>query len=306
MRILLQTTLPTGTTDDWTIGSFSLLQAYLSSLVDLDGKPLYDVIGRDREPDRIGNDPILSNLSRSQFDQIWLFALDTGDGLSKADAEGINRFHSQGGGVMATRDHQDMGICMTALPQIGRFHYFNSQQLDPESDRCLNDDCHTTTISYPNYHSGANGDYQTISPTEPIHQLLKYSQPSNPNLTKDMPTNEEDPKLIKYFPSHPHEGGIGVTENDLTARVIATGISKVTGRSFNLAIAAERIGTYGRIVAQSTFHHFVDFNWEPNKGCPSFVIERSGNGMAMEPQALADIHRYVANIALWLCPDSNF
>jgi hypothetical protein len=305
MRILLQTTLSAGTTDDWTIGNFSLLEAYLASLVDLDGKPLYDVIGRDRQPDRMGNDPVLSNLSRSQFDQIWLFALDIGDGLSKTDAEGINRFHAQGGGVMATRDHQDMGICMTALPQIGRFHYFHSHQPDPDSDRCLNDDCETTTISYPNYHSGANGDYQIISPTEPIHQLLKYSDSAKTNFTNSGLPKEESYKLIKYFPSHPHEGGIGVPENERNARVIATGISKITGRSFNLAIAAERVGNYGRLVAQSTFHHFVDFNWQPNKGCPSFVIERSGNGMAMEPQALADIHSYVANIALWLCPCSN-
>jgi hypothetical protein len=286
MRILLQTTLPANLLDDWTIDRFSLLQAYLTGLVDANGKNTHEVTGRDRHLDLHGNDPVLSNLSRSQFDQLWLFALDTGDGLSRADAEGINRFHADGGGILATRDHQDMGICMTVLERIGRFHYFHSQQVDPDGDRCCNDDCETISISYPNYHSGANGDYQIITPTEPIHPLLKYDRFSD--------------RLIKFFPSHPHEGGIGISREEKNARVIATGISKITGHSFDLSIAAERIGTYGRLVAQSTFHHFVDYNWDISKGCPSFVTERSGNGMASEPQALADIHTYVKNLAEWL------
>jgi hypothetical protein len=45
----------------------------------------------------------------------------------------------------------------------------------------------------------------------------------------------------------------------------------------------------GRAVAESTFHHFVDYNWDIETGCPSFVEERPGNGMKENPQALEDI-----------------
>jgi hypothetical protein len=53
-------------------------------------------------------------------------------------------------------------------------------------------------------------------------------------------------------------------------------------------------------VAESTFHHFADFNWDPASGRPSFVTERPGNGLARSPEAQRSIRRYVRNLALWL------
>jgi hypothetical protein len=288
IRILLQTTLLSSDVDDWTIARFSLLQDYLASLTDDQGQPLCAVIGRDREPNGNGDDPILSSLSRDHFDELWLFALDVGGGLSEKDQAGITDFYRQGGGILTTRDHQDMGISMCGCC-LGSYHYFQSNNLDPDPSRQQIDDPYTTTISWPNYHSGRNGDYQEIKPTKPIHELLK-----NPN----SPTG-----MIRYFPAHPHEGGVGTPPTAENARVIAVGESKVTGREFNLAVVDEEPG-FGRVVAESTFHHFVDYNWDISKGCPSFVEEPPGDGMATNPQALEDIKTYVKNIVLWLQPVS--
>jgi hypothetical protein len=290
IRILLQTTIPT-TEDDWSIARFSLLQDYLNSLQDESGQPLCAVTARDRQTDDRGNDPLLSSLNRDEFDQLWLFALDVGDGLSWADIAGISHFHQQGGGIFTTRDHQDMGICMKNCDLLGQFHYFHSANLDPDPDRHCIDDPYTTYISYPNYHSGANGDYQIIHPAEPIHELLQNPQ---------SPTGQ-----IQYFPAHPHEGGVGVPEDVFYANVIATGKSKITDRPFNLVVAVERTtddegNLLGRMIAQSTFHHFVDYNWDIEQGCPSFVDEAPGTGMTENPQAIADIHAYVRNMVLWL------
>ncbi|MBD2465880.1 hypothetical protein H6G89_33375 [Oscillatoria sp. FACHB-1407] len=292
IRILLQTTLPT-VEEDWSIWRFSLLQGYLESLQDEQGNPLCQITARDRQPDADGNDPILSNLDRSQFDELWLFALDVGDGLSVGDCAGIIRFHRQGGGILTTRDHQDMGISMCALEAIGAFHYFNTRQNDPDVDRCRADDTFTPTISFPNYHSGSNGDYQVIQPVEPLHELL---------VNPDSPTG-----AIQYFPAHPHEGGVGVAPDHPSARVIALGTSKVSGCTFNLIVANDSTqdaqgNTLGRVVAQSTFHHFVDYNWDIDKGCPSFVEEPAGDGYKREPEKLNDIKAYVKNLALWLAP----
>jgi hypothetical protein len=41
----------------------------------------------------------------------------------------------------------------------------------------------------------------------------------------------------------------------------------------NLAVAFEAYGNHGRAVAQSTFHHFADYNWDTRLGAPSFVDE---------------------------------
>jgi hypothetical protein len=302
IRILLQTTLQSQTPDDWTIDRFSLLQNHLSSLQDDTAQPLCEVTARDRTPNPAGDDPILSQLDRGQFDELWLFALDVDGELSESDKAGIHRFHQQGGGILATRDHQDMGLSLCGLAGIGEFHYFHTQQCDPDESRACRDDCYTTYIDYPNYHSGANGDFQSIQPIAPIHELLKRS----------------DGSTLQYFPAHPHEGGVGVSENASHARVIATGTSKVTGRSFNLAVASDRLQPtighrtfntqqhpVGRVVAQSTFHHFVDYNWDIASGCPSFVDEPPGNSIQNNPQVLADIQHYVRNLALWLQPETS-
>ncbi len=294
IRILLQTTIPS-IEDDWNIERFSLLRNYLTSLKDEQGNPLYEVTARDREEDAEGNDPVLSTLGESDFDELWLFALDTGCGLTEKDCQGIMTFYKHGGGVFTTRDHQDMGACMSGLGKIGALHYFQSKQQDPDETRRCIDDIHTPTISWPNYHSGANGNYQVIAPSYPIHELLK-----NPN---------SDSGHIELFPAHPHEGAVGVSPDDKDARIIAMGKSVVTGRPFNLVVAVESTkdeeGNHlGRAVAQSTFHHFADYNWDVSKGCPSFVEEPAGNGMQENPQAIEDIKTYVRNLALWLAPSA--
>ncbi|RUS99223.1 hypothetical protein DSM106972_079250 [Dulcicalothrix desertica PCC 7102] len=289
IRILLQTTIPT-TEDDWSIARFSMLQNYLASLRDESGNALFEVFGRDRVTDIEGNDPILSSLDQSDFDELWLFALDVGEGLTEKDIAGINAFRQRGGGILTTRDHQDMGCSMCGLIDIGDTHYFHTKNPDPDTARLTRDDPYTTYINFPNYHSGANGDYQKITVLEP-HELFK--NPNSPSGT------------IEYFPAHPHEGGIGAPANNKYARVIAKSKSIITGRDFNLVVAIDHHqdaqgNNLGRAVTNSSFHHIVDYNWDIEKGCPSFVDEPPGNGMKTEPRALDDIHTYVKNVALWL------
>jgi hypothetical protein len=289
IRILMQTTIPFAE-DDWHIGRFSLLRDELASLKDDAGNRLCEVTTRDRETDAAGNDPVLSTLDTTDFNELWLFAIDQGDGLTLADCQGITRFRQRGGGIMATRDHQDLGTSLCTLGGIGRAHFFHSKHPEPDSSRHVRDDPYTTSISWPNYHSGANGDYQTISVAVP-HQLLR---------------NPEAPAgVIQFFPAHPHEGAVGVPEGEDHARVIATGQSKATGRSFNLVVAfegsADNHGNQlGRGIAESSFHHFVDYNWDTDKGCPSFLEEPPGDGYKRNPSALKDIKTYVGNAARWL------
>ncbi len=287
VRILLQTTIPYAE-DDWHVGRFSLLQEELASLKDESDKPLYEVTARNRESDENGNDPVLSSLDRSDFNELWLLAIDLGDGLTVSDCQGITRFRQRGGGILATRDHQDLGTSLCTLGGIGRAHFFHSKNPEPDESRRVVDDNLTTSISWPNYHSGANGDYQTITVREP-HELLR----------------KPDGAMMQFFPAHPHEGAVGVPEGEPQARVIATGKSQTTGREFNLVVAFESArddhgNQLGRGIAESSFHHFVDYNWDTDMDCPSFLVEPPGDGYKRNPQALEDIKTYVANAARWL------
>ena len=68
----------------------------------------------------------------------------------------------------------------------------------------------------------------------------------------------------------------------------------------NIAVAFEPGKGGGPAIAQSTFHHFADYNLDTNVGAPSFVDEPPGDAMQRTPQALSDAHRYFRNVALWL------
>ena len=286
-RILLQTTIP-AIEDDWNINRFSLLRSHLASFTDDQGQPLFEVTARNRETTADGNDPVLSQLDTTDFDQLWLFAVDPGDGLSQTDCQGITRFRQRGGGILATRDHQDLGSSLCTIGGVGRAHFFHTKQPEPDESRRVCDDQVTNTISWPNYHSGSNGDYQRLTPHGPIHMLLRKVG-----------------GIIEFFPAHPHEGAVGVPEGEDNAHLIATGVSKVTGRPFNLIVVFERAedrhgNVLGRAVAQSSFHHFVDYNWDTEMGCPSFLAEPPGNQIKKEPEKLEDIINYVRNVAMWL------
>ena len=282
-KVLLQTTIPTAE-DDWSIARFSRLAALLRDERNESGHALYDVTARDRDPPG-RPDSILSAIDRSDIDELWLFAVDTGDGLTQEDCAAISRFRKNGGGLLVTRDHMDLGSSVCTLGGVGKAHYFHSKQPNPDVSRRKRDDPYTTAIDWPNYHSGANGDFQEIEIVGSTHPVLAK---------EGSPTGS-----IRFLPAHPHEGDIGVPEGE-GARLIVKGKSRVTGTDFNIAVAFEPGEHGGPAIAESTFHHFADYNWDPRSGCPSFVTEKPRDGLQRVPEALADTHRYVLNIASWL------
>jgi hypothetical protein len=288
LRILVQTTTPYAA-DDWSVERLSLLTSHLATLGD---ETRVDVTARNREAGPDGSDSVLASLDRSPFDELWLFAFDTGGGLSGDECGAISRFRQRGGGILSTRDHQDMGLSLCALGGIGAAHHFHSRNPESDPERCARDDVETPSITWPNYHSGRNGDCQRIIVTAPGHALLRNPDAADP---------------ITFFPAHPHEGSVGPPPGDPSARVVARGVSRTTGRDFNLVVAFERSpgpdgSLLGRGVAESSFHHFVDYNWDTRRGAPSFVTEMEGSSMKTEARALPDIKQYVSNLAFWLAP----
>jgi hypothetical protein len=269
-RVLLQTTIPF-TEDDWHVGRFSRLRDELAKYA--------DVVARNRENGPDGNDPILRSLDKSDFDQLWLVAVDTGDGMTEPECAAINRFRASGGHIFSTRDHMDLGVSVCNLGGIGDAHYFHSKNPDPNPENRVNDDRVTTTIQWPNYYSGPNGDVQTITVVEPAHPVLDG---------------------VATLPSHPHEGGVGAPPTEPDARVIVRSRSRETGRPFNIAVAFEGQNGSGKGWAESTFHHFSDYNWDIAAGCPSFLTEPPSDAIAKNPQLLDDTKRYVRNLVSWM------
>ncbi len=271
-RILLQTTILPDP-DNWHIGRFSRLRDHLASL---DG---VEVVARDRSAPPGETDPVLGAIDRSDFDQLWLFAVDEGDGLNAEECAAIGRFRKAGRGLMVTRDHMDLGRSICTLGGVGKAHYFHTQNLDPDESRNCRDDADTASIDWPNYHSGANGDFQAVEIVGARHPIFAG---------------------VDRLPAHPHEGAVGAPSDEPSARVAARGVSRVSARPFNIAVVFEAGPDGGRALAQSTFHHYCDYNLDPRDGCPSFVEEPPGDSMIRDPTALPEALRYFTNGARWL------
>ena len=275
--ILLQTTI-VDTPDDWHVSRFSLLADELRTAG-------HNVTARNRDD---GEDSVLSVLDSLDYDQLWLLAVDTGDGLTPEEAAAITRFRLRGGGLLTARDHQDLGLSLRSLGAIGALNHFHRHNPEPVAEP---DDPYNPDISWPNYHSGANGDYQRIVADAPIHELL---------LTDKSPTGH-----VEWFPAHPHEGAVSAPPHSPCSRVIAHGQSAITGRRFNLVVCTDGERTVdgrplGRAVVCSTFHHFADMNWDIDRGAPSFVTDPPGSEIKQDPSRLEAFKDYVRNIADWL------
>jgi hypothetical protein len=282
-RILVKTTIGP-VVDDWHVGRFSLLTNHLRSLKDSSGGVLCEVVARDRIENQTGDDVDFAELADGAYEQLWLIGADETGALTSTDVECVGHFRKRGGGVLLTRDHQDLGACLTRLGALGATQHFQTANPDPDESHRCRDDLETPSISWPNYHSGANGDLQTIDAIHPVHALMRTASGT----------------AIRRLPAHPHEGSVGVpTALRDIARVVARGHSLTTGKAFNLCVAVEEPGM-GRAVSDSSFHHFCDYNWDPRMGCPSFVNEPPGADVLSGPDALDDVHRYVENIATWL------
>ena len=110
---------------------FSLLRDQLATVP--------DVVARNRAPDERGDDPVLSTLSRARFDQVWLMAVDSGEGVSPRDLAGLNTFRGKAAGAGA-RDHMDMGLSLRKLDGVGQAHLFHRHgycERDRTSTACM-------------------------------------------------------------------------------------------------------------------------------------------------------------------------
>jgi hypothetical protein len=256
-KILIQTTAPDNT--EWHSARFQKLATALRA-------GGHDVVSRDRTPDETGSDSVLSSLGNSDYDQLWLIAVDRGNGLSPDDVRGVLRFRERGGGVLSARDREDTGASLLNLGAIGLVNNFATYNRE-RSKRA------------GNASAGRCGPAQRIVPLEPVHDVFRSSK---------SPTG-----VVEYVPAHPHEGTISVPDDWNFARVIAV-CDGGTHPAANVAIAIENEPganghPNGRALAVSTFRQFADESWEE---------------LREDRQRLDVFEDYLRNIARWLTPAS--
>jgi hypothetical protein len=255
-----------------------------------------------------------------QYDELWVFGYYSTKeppwGLSNEEAAALAEWMDAGGGVLVTGDHSG-GQCSTdhdRLPNLGRslgHRIKRAGQLrvwegPPTS-------CTDGELS-------RRDNFNTLSGTEPdtldaqatalqsdhsAQTLLQGSSPPHRLFWGSISDSGATP--ISVFPDHGHEGRVILPEalNDEWPQgsprpeIAAEGTDNrfpAEARRYILVAAFDGDPVkVGRIVADSSFHHYLNVNLR-------LIPHRGADGYPSPESALDQIAQYYGNLAVWLAP----
>lgn len=260
--------------------------------------------------DHISNFNFATSVNLHDFDQLWLFAIANVGSITTNEIDAIEDYMDKGGGLFATGDHGSLGRTMCGnIPRVKDMRYWNDTPAGSTNDtnevsmggRRRNDTNKPrpgNTIANTFDHQSDNIP-QTIAvrtfPTGMPHPLLSIKKAIRPS------------GIIDIMPDHPHEGeaapetSFTVNGIHVPSQIIAT--SFVNGGNTSgtkdgtdphcfpsIAVWDGRPAKVGRIVVDSTWHHFVNINLNG--------AESAQGGLTASDFEV--VRNYYMNIAKWM------
>lgn len=254
------------------------------------------------------------------IDEVWLFGFRDGStsNLLPTEVEAMTEFMNRGGGVFATGDHDNIGLPLCGeIPRV-------------KSMRCWGKDVETRPgMDLHNTLSTVAGDEFCDAVPQRIYPRLYFSSDDwqfeshaspHPVLFGPLGT-------ISVLPDHKHEGRVEVPEDPqspefpigrknkvIKPETIANAINICDSSSFGSIGAYDGHKTsnkVGRIIVDSTWHHFIDKNLRQFRCQYNRVMKVYSDGTAADPTSLAiakdfyQMRAYFANIARWLEPPAK-
>lgn len=261
-----------------------------------------------------------TSVNVNDFDQVWLFGIVGGGGLSADEREVVEAYMDGGGGLFATGDHGNLGSALCGnIARVKDMRYWDhippgSGDLDSEvsmDGRRRNDTNRPRSGDATSMYFDNQSDEipQTIAVRTfgggTPHPLLSISKTLRPS------------GIIDIMPDHPHEGEckpetvFTVNSVAIPTQIIATsfvlGGSTTNGGNEgktptephcfpSIAVWDGREANAGRIVVDSTWHHFVNINLN---GTGS-TVDLPGIQPGLTAADFNVIQRYYMNIATWM------
>lgn len=275
----------------------------------------------------------------SQYDQMWLFAVErAGSEISEPELRAISQFMDSGGGVFATGDHEDLGVAMCgAIPRVRSMRKWHWPNPGPNGEPVA------PAVDGPNRHDtlseGNDPGIQLDDQSDDIPQRITPRLYSRWPWNKFFFVSHPHPLLsgprgpIRVLPDHPHEGecyepsdltatftfdGYNVTEypGGIAPEVVA--YSTIVGRTVDALKGPLNPRTYGaigaydghrasvgRVAVDATWHHFFNINLTGELGDPGPIKNLGFLATPAGQAAFDDIKTYFRNIAVWLARPSN-
>jgi hypothetical protein len=255
----------------------------------------------------------------NKFDEVWFFGINSGPNLSAAEVTVMDQFMAapKYGGVLVTGDHASLGRGIAG--QITRAGAMRLYPAPPAASPGWN----TTLEDGPD--AGATFDFNDQSDDTP--QTIRYKRYSLGSSVfrrryRPHPVLCGPDGPIDIFPDHQHEGEAvapAVVAGDPNwpskagyqeiPEVIAWGAIKdpaATNHGKEIGIVSAYNGhnvDVGRILADSTWHHWFDINLTGVAALPSPYagFDATPAGQA----ALKKIDAYFLNTGVWLAPPAR-
>lgn len=258
----------------------------------------------------ISNFKFDTSVNLKNFDQVWLFAISPSGPISASEVTAIGKYMNEGGGLFATGDHGFLGNAMCGnISRVKDMRYWSDTPVGSNNDtnevsmtgRRRND----TNMPRPGNASANTFDHQSDSFPQRI--AVRTFGGGKPHPLLSISTNIRPSGIIDIMPDHPHEGECKPTTSftvngmSIATQIIAT--SFVTGGNIAAGKAATdphcfpsisvfdgRTANVGRIVVDSTWHHFVNIN-----------LNGGSSGLSgLTAAQFKVIQQYYMNISTWM------
>lgn len=253
----------------------------------------------------------------NKYDEIWFFGLNSTPNLTAAEVTLLDQFMAapKFGGVLATGDHADLGKgILGQVTRAGVMRRFPAPQAAPPGWNTTLEEGPDPGTSY-DFDEQSDDEPQTIRYKRyPLGSLLVFERRYRPHPVLCGPNGP-----INVLPDHQHEGEAmapaaapGDTKwptkggHQEQPEVIAWGRIKdpsATNHGKEIGVISAYNGhnvDVGRILADSTWHHWFDINLTGIAAPPSPYagFDATAAGQA----ALKKIDAYFLNCGVWLAP----
>lgn len=264
-----------------------------------------------------------TSVTLNDFDQVWLFGISSGGAISANEKNAIASYMNGGGGVFATGDHGSLGNAMCGdIIRVKDMRYWNDT---PSSVNDVNE-VSMSGKRRNDTNRPAAGDATSLwfdNQSDEIPQTIAVRTfgDGTPHPLLSIKTSLRKSGIIDVMPDHPHEGECApetsFTVNGATIRTQIIATSFVLGGSTtfmgegkdltnphcfpSICVWNGRRAHVGRIVVDSTWHHFININLN---GVGS-TVDRPGIQPGLNASDFIAIRQYYMNIATWMTRQKN-
>jgi hypothetical protein len=265
----------------------------------------------------ISNFNFATSVNLNDFDQIWLFGIiSSGGGIHTNEKNAIAAYMNGGGGLFATGDHGELGngMCGDIIRVKDMRYWKDTPNSTNDTNEVSMDGRRRNDTNRP-----AAGDSTSIwfdNQSDEIPQMIGVRPFGGglPHPLLSIATSLRPSGIINIMPDHPHEGECtpetSFTVNNVTipTQIIATSFVLGMGTTWNgkaltdphcfpsISVWDGRIANVGRIVVDSTWHHFVNINLN---GVGS-TLDKPGIQPGLTTSDFIVIRQYYMNIAIWM------